>query len=494
MDVPSSSKLEQPKARSGVPGLDDVLCGGFPRDRLFLLQGDPGVGKTTLALQFLIEGARHNERCLYITLSETSDELTSVAASHGWTLDNLHLFELPIGEGLDPEAENTLFYPSEVELAETTKLLLDKIEELKPTRVVFDSMSEIRLLAQSPLRYRRQVLALKQFFGGRKCTVLLLDDRTSEAGDLQLQSIAHGVVTLDQLSPLYGAERRRVRVLKMRGVKFRGGYHDFILETGGMRVFPRLVAAEHHQKVERKTLEGGVAGLDQLLGGGLEFGTSTLFMGPAGSGKSTVAAQFVHGASAAGIRSAVFAFDESASMLRSRATKVGLDLDPFIAKGTIELRQIDPAELAPGEFVHAVRAAVEDRGVRVVVIDTLNGYLHAMPEEHFLTLQLHELFTYLSQMGVLTIVVVAQHGFLGAAINSPIDVSYLADGLVLFRHVELGGKLSKAISVLKKRSSGHEATIRAFSITSKGIEVGEPLYGLQGVLTGVPQHFTPDGK
>lgn len=490
----TSPAPDQPlKAHTGIPGLDEVLAGGFPRNRLFLLQGDPGVGKTTLALQFLMEGVRANESCLYVTLSETAEELKMVAASHGWSLDGIHLFELPIGEGLDPDDENTLFHPSEVELAETTKLLLAAIEEQQPARLVFDSMSEIRLLAQSPLRYRRQVLALKHFFAGRQCTVLLLDDRTSEAGDLQLQSIAHGVIVLDQLSPLYGAERRRLRVLKMRGVRFRGGYHDFILETGGMRVFPRLVASEHQGPSERRRLSSGIVELDRLVGGGLEFGASMLLMGPAGSGKSTLAIQYVISAAKAGVRTAVFAFDEGASMLRHRTARIGLDLEPFIASGMVELRQVDPAELAPGEFAHAVRSAIETRDVRLVVIDTLNGYLHAMPEEHFLTLQLHELLCYLAQMNVLTLMVVAQHGFVGAGMESPVDVSYLADGVIIFRHVELDGKLSKAVSVLKKRSGGHEATIRELSITNQGIVVGEPLLGFQGVLTGVPQRIDKGG-
>jgi len=475
---------DKPRAITGVPGLDEILCGGLPRDRIYLLQGDPGVGKTTLAMQFLLTGAEASETCLYVTLSETKEELQAVARSHGWSLDKLALFELP-NRG-DYGDENTMFHPSEVELAETTKTLLEEVVRVKPTRVVFDSLSEIRLLSQGALRYRRQVLALKQFFVGRNCTVLMLDDRTSDPGDLQLQSLAHGVLSLEQLSPLYGAERRRLRVLKMRGVRFRGGYHDFALQTGGMKVFPRLVAAEHREDFERGQLLSGVKQVDALVGGGLHRGTSTLLMGPAGTGKSTVAIQYAKAAAASGQHVAIFAFDESTSTLLARSAGVGLDLRPEIAAGSVEIRQIDPAELTPGEFTYAVRAAVEERGARVIIIDSLNGYLHAMPEEHFLTLQLHELLTYLGQQGVITLMVVAQHGLVGASMQSPIDVSYLADAVMVFRHVELAGQLRKAISMLKRRTGAHENSIRELLIQSTGITVGEPLLGLQGLLTGIP--------
>jgi len=488
----TSSHPREPINRvpTGVSGLDHVLGGGLPRDRLYLLQGDPGVGKTTLALQFLLAGAEAGEVCLYVTLSETKEELRAVADSHGWSLDKLLLFELPVGDRGNGGEENTLFHPSEVELAETTKLLLDEVERVKPSRVVFDSLSEIRLLSQGALRYRRQVLALKQFFVGRRCTVLLLDDRTAEPGDLQLQSLAHGVLSLEQLSPLYGAERRRLRVVKMRGVPFRGGYHDFALQTGGMKVFPRLVAAHHRHGFESGSLPSGVAQIDALVGGGLDRGTSTLLMGPAGTGKSAVAVQYAKSAAARGQRTVIFAFDESASTLLTRSAGVGMDLHSEIAAGLIEVRQVDPAELAPGEFAHLVCEAVDERDARVIVIDSLNGYMHAMPEEHFLTLQLHELLTYLGQRGVVTLMVVAQHGLVGAAMQSPIDVSYLADAVMVFRHFEMAGQLRKAISMLKRRTGAHERAIRELFIEKNGIRVGEPLHGLQGLLTGLPVRST----
>jgi circadian clock protein KaiC len=473
------------KASTGVPGLDEILGGGLPRDRLYLLQGDPGAGKTTLALQWLLQGAAAGERCLYITLSETAEELHQVATSHGWALDALSLFELPASTDMSAEADNSLFHPAEIELAETTRLLLDQVERIKPMRVVFDSLSEIRLLSQNALRYRRHVLALKQFFMGRGCTVLLLDDRSSDQADLQLESIAHGVISLDQLEPLYGAHRRRLRVAKLRGVAFRGGFHDFVIERGGLRVFPRLVAANHGRSFSRQKLSSGLAAIDALVGGGLDPGTSTLLMGPAGTGKSTVALQYASAAAAAGMHAAIFTFDESAQTIFTRAGAIGLELERYVKEGRIQIRQVDPAELTPGEFAHAVRDSVEHHAANLVVIDSLNGYLHAMPEEHFLTLQLHELLMYLGQMGATTMMVVAQHGFVGS-MQSPIDVSYLADAVMMFRHFETDGRLRKAISMVKKRTGEHESMIRELIIGRTGLVVGRPLEGFRGVLTGVP--------
>ena len=473
------------RAGTGIAELDDVLGGGFTRDRLYLIEGDPGAGKTTLALQFLREGARLGERGLYVTLSETEEELRAVARSHGWDLQGFDIFELVASEeNLSADSQYTMFHPSEVELSETTRQVLAQVEQTRPQRIVFDSLSEFRLLAQNALRYRRQILALKQFFIGRRCTVLLLDDRTSEGHDLQLQSIAHGVVTLEQLSPEYGAERRRLRVVKLRGTRYRGGYHDFTIVEGGLRVFPRLVAAEHGGQVETEPMTSGVASLDALLGGGAERGTSILLLGPAGSGKSSLATQYAVAAAAAGEHAVIFAFDESAGTLVARSAGMGMPLGSHLESGLIHIQQVDPAELSPGEFAHAVRRAVEEDDARVVVIDSLNGYLNAMPEERFLTIQLHELLTYLGQNGVLTLLIVAQHGLLGSGMESPVDASYLADSVILFRYFEDAGEVRQAISVVKKRRGGHERSIRELRLTSSGIRVGEPLRNYHGLLTG----------
>lgn len=493
MNQPTDDSSSQPlaPAATGIAGLDDILGGGFTPRRVYLIEGDPGSGKTTLALQFLFEGARRSERGLYVTLSETKEELDGVAHSHGWTLDPITVCELiPAEESLLPDAQPRMFHPSEVELSETTRQVLAEVERTKPARAVFDSLSEMRLLAQNPLRYRRQILALKQFFTGRQCTVLLLDDRTSEANDLQLQSLAHGVVMLEHLSPEYGAERRRLRVVKMRGSKFRGGYHDFKIERGGLAVFPRLVASEHTRPFERGQAASGVAALDALVGGGLDRGTSTLMMGPAGSGKSTLATLYAVAAAARGERAAIFAFDESAGTLFARSEGLGIDLRGQADAGRVRVQQVDPAELSPGEFAHRVRAAVEEDGTRVVVIDSLNGYLQAMPDDRFLTLHLHELLMYLGQLGVVTVLVMAQHGLHGNAMRSPVDASYLADTVVLLRYFEARGRLRRAVSVVKRRGGGHEQTLREFGLGAGGVLVGEPLKDFQGVLTGTPQ-FLP---
>lgn len=472
---------------TGNEGLDIVLNGGFPINRLYLVEGDPGTGKTTLALQFLREGARRGEPVLYVTLSETKEELTVVAASHGWQLDGVSIYELvPPEESLKTETQYTIFHPSEVELGDTTKAVLEEVERLQPRRVVFDSLSEMRLLARDPLRYRRQILALKQFFAGRQCTVLLLDDRTSTDGDLQVQSIAHGVLMLEQLAMEYGAERRRLRVVKLRGSRYRGGFHDFNIETGGIDVYPRLVAAEHRQTFEQESISSAVPSLDALLGGGLDRGTSTLVMGPAGCGKSSIAAQFITHAAERGEVAAAFIFDEGVNIHLARAAGLGTDMRSGVESGRIRIQQIDPAELSPGEFAHNVRNAVERNHARVVVIDSLNGYLQAMPDERFLTAQMHELLTYLNQQGVVTLLVMAQHGFMGAQMGTPVDVSYLADTVILLRYFEAAGAVRRAISVVKKRTGFHEDTIRELRLSSKGIMVGAPLSEFHGVLTGVP--------
>jgi circadian clock protein KaiC len=474
-------------AMTGVVGLDNVLRGGFPRGRLFLIEGDPGVGKTTLALQFLMEGARLGERVVYVTLSETREELHAVAASHEWSLEGIDIYELATPDALTGDEQNTLFHPSEVELAETMKGVIDLCSRIKPQRVVLDSLSEIRLLAQSPLRYRREVLALKQYFSGRGATVLMLDDRTGATGDAHLQSLAHGVLSLEQLSPLYGAHRRRLRVAKLRGVSFRGGYHDCEIRRGGLHVFPRLIASEHWRPFERGVVGSGVAGIDAMLDGGLDRGTSTLLLGPAGTGKSSIATLWASSMVARGERVAIYAFDESLATMAARAHSLGYNLRRHIDEGKVIARQVDPAEIPPGQFADEVREAVESQAVRCIIIDSLNGYLNAMPDESFLVLQLHELLTFLGQQGILTIVVVSQHGLVGAAMNSPTDVSYLADTVLLLRHFEAHGQLKKAISVLKKRTGRHEHTIRELRLDSRGVDVGEPLQQFQGVLTGVPR-------
>ena len=474
-------------ASTGIKGLDHILRGGFPRNRVYLVQGDPGVGKTTLGLQFLLEGIRQGETALYITLSESKDELFAVARSHGWSLDGLQIYEQLVGEEALTEEETTVFYPAEIELGETIKGMLLEVERVKPQRVVIDSLSEIRLLAQSGLRYRKQILALKQFFAGRNVTVLCLDDRTNETSDLQLQSVPHGVVELERYTPLYGAARRRMQLVKVRGLKFRDGYHDFAIETGGIIVYPRLVAAEHRANGYREPLPSGLADLDAMLGGGIERGASTVVMGPAGSGKSALASQYVCAAAARGEKVALFLFEESRAGVINRAASLGLSLDEFIEAGTVKIRQVDPAELQPGELAHLVREAVEEDGVQLLVIDSLNGYLNAVPEERFLLLHLHELLSYLSYHGVATILVFAQHGLMGS-MSSTVDVSYLADCVILLRYFEAKGRIHKAISVVKKRSGPHETAIRSFGMSSTGLHIGPPLETYHGVMSGLPRY------
>jgi circadian clock protein KaiC len=474
-------------ALTGIAGLDEILGGGLTRDRMYLLHGDPGVGKTTVGLQFLRAGVELGERSLYVALSETRSEIDEVARSHGWTLDGITVIELSaLDQSASMDADNTLFEPTEVELQETTRLLLAHVERLKPQRVVFDSLSELRLLSQSALRYRRQILGLKQYFADKESTVLLLDDKTSEPNDQQLQSIAHGVIELEQVTPVYGEDRRRIRIGKLRGVKFRGGYHDFTISTGGVTVFPRIVPAEHVHGFKHEQIASGLVELDTQLGGGLDRGTATLMMGPAGSGKSSLAIQYAVAAAKRGEVAALFTFDERISTLLERTRALGCDLAPFIDNGSIVIRQIDPAQMGPGEFADCVRRAVVDQNARVVVIDSLNGYMHAMTEERLLSVQMHELLAYLGHKGVATILVMAQHGLFGS-MKSPIDVSYLADTVVLLRYFEAAGRIRKAISIVKKRSGAHENTIRELTLDARGLHVGEALESFQGVLSGVPQ-------
>jgi circadian clock protein KaiC len=478
---------------SGIAGLDDILGGGLTRERLYLLEGEPGTGKTTMALQFLIEGARRGEPVLYITLAENEVELRVVAQSHGFSLEGITVHEIiPAESVLDPGEQYTVFHPSEVELGETNELILSKIEQLNPTRVVLDSLSELQLLAANALRYRRHVLALKQYFARRACTTLFLDDKTALGGDQQVRSIAHGVVSLEQQESGYGADRRVLRVLKYRGIDFRRGPHDYVIVSGGVIAYPRIVAADSRGLAVRRQVSSGLPELDTLLGGGIEQGSSTLISGPPGTGKSSLAAQFVTAATGRGDKAAMFVFEESLNTMLNRADGLGMDLRTPLASGLLSLEQIDPAELSPGQFAHKVCRAADD-GAAIVVIDSLNGYLNAMPEARFLTIHLREVLTYLGQRGVAAFLIGVQHGLLGATGN-PADVSYLADNVLLLRYFEAGGAVHKALSVFKKRGSRHETTLRAFDITAQGVMVGPVLKDFRGILTGVPVYLGDAGQ
>jgi len=482
---------------SGVEGLDDILAGGLPEKCFYLIQGDPGSGKTTLALQFLLEGVRRGESVFYITLSETKAELLQVARSHGWSLENIPLLELSAIEALlRPEAQTTVFHPSEVELNKISNLLLDNIRKLRPDRVVFDSLSEFRLIAETPLRYRRNLLNLKQEFAKQGSTVLLLDDKMDKTGigvDPHVLSLTHGVVEMEQLTPDYGTARRRLHVTKLRGVKYREGYHDYTIITGGLRVFPRLIAAEHHLDFRREPVSSGVAELDQLLGGGLDRGTTTLLIGAAGSGKSSLAVQYAVQFARQGEQSSIFAFDETLGILVSRAEALGLPLRKHIEGGKVNARQIDPAEISPGEFGWLVRKSVQ-AGSKLIVIDSLNGYLNAMPGEKYLNNQLHELTSYLNQQGIVTILIMAQHGMV-TALEAPVDLSYLCDTVINMRYFEAAGEMKQCLAVIKKRSGNHERSIREFMLEGgKGIRIGQPIKEFQGILTGAPKFVGNEQK
>jgi circadian clock protein KaiC len=483
-------KSNNNRISTGVEGLDMILGGGLPRNHVYVVEGNPGTGKTTLALQFLIAGLKSEEPGLFITLSETRSELLAVAQSHGWSLEGIEIYDLAIpAESALADDQYTLYHSSEVELAETTKAIFAEVERLRPSRVVLDSLAEMRLQARDQLRYRRQLLALKQFFLSRKVTVLLLDDHTSKSSDRLLESIAHGVIQLGQKSPGYGSARRSLAIAKLRAVKFSSGYHDFAIDTGGLAVYPRLQAANHPSTRGMDTLSSGLAGLDSLTGGGLDSGTATLFLGPAGSGKSTLAAQFAFSSVERGENVAFFVFDENPNTLLKRLAGIGMDFGKYIANGQCSIRQVDPADLSPGEFSFVVRHAIEKDGAAVVVIDSLNGYFQAMPEERFLMAHMHELLAYLARQSVVTLLVVAQQGIVGSNMPAPVDISYLADTVVLIRYFEAAGNVRQALSVIKKRTGDHERTIREFRITADGIKVGDPLTRFQGILTGVPHYI-----
>jgi len=475
---------------TGIAGLDDVLSGGLPSNHVYLLEGDPGTGKTTLAMQFLMEGVRAGERAMYVSLSETERELRAVAASHGWDLSGVDIFELPAGY-TNPDDQYTVFHASEVELTDITKAILERVEGTEPHRVVLDSLSEVRLLAGDALRYRRQILSLKQFFTGRRCTVLLLEDRTATKRDLDVASISHGVISLEHLTRQYGAERRRLRIVKMRGLRFRGGYHDYSIVTGGLRIYPRLVAAEFRVQHSGGMAKSGITELDSLLGGGLDYGTSTLLLGPAGSGKSTIASRYVAAAGERGEYASYYTFDENVQTLLNRGADLGADLRPHIRAGRVKVEQVDPAEVAPGEFISRIRRDVDHTKARVIVIDSLNGFMNAMPGEETLPIQLHETLSFLSQCGVVTIMVMSQYGILGQGMQAPADISYIADTVLLLRYFEATGNVKQAISVVKKRSGGHERSIREFQLVPGRIKLGRPLTDFHGVLTGTPRYVGP---
>lgn len=487
----SKSTFHHKRLSTGVAGIDNVLHGGLPQGHVYLIEGDPGAGKTTLGIQFLLEGLRQGEKVLYVTLAETAQELRQVADSHGMTLDDLTIFQVSSPDlYAHPDQQYTVFHPSEVELADVMQSVLDKVEQTDPQRVVIDSMAEFRMLAREPLRYRRQVLNLKQFFTGRKCTVLLLDDMTSERRDIQLQSIAHGVIRLENVPREYGIKRRRVSVMKIRASKFREGYHDYVIETGGLAVFPRLVSGEHHpRKADRGELQSGLPELDGLLCGGIGRGTSTLIMGPAGCGKSTICAKYAVTAAERGEPSAIFTFDEVRQSVLDRCAGLGMPIEKHVDSGVIVLEQVDPAELSPGEFIHRIRRGVEKEGWRLVIIDSLNGLLNAMSGEQALSVQLHELLAYLNQIGVAGFMVMAQYGILGHGMSSPVDVSYLADNVLLLRYFEAQGAVKQAISVVKRRGGPHERTLRELVMRDGKLMIGAPLSEFEGVLTGTPRYF-----
>jgi circadian clock protein KaiC len=476
-----------PRVSTGCAGLDNILSGGFPQGRLYLIEGDPGAGKTTLALQFMRDGVSKGERALYITLSESRADLSHAARSHGLSLDNVEIVELLPSEGdLLPEQQYTVFHPAEVELNDRMQRIVKEIQRVRPARLVIDALSELRMLAKDPLRYRRQILSLKDFMASQECTVILLDDRSSRDSDLQLHSIVHGVISMDKVPRKYGKTRRQIEIVKLRGTPYREGFHDYSIATGGVVVFPRLIAADSRSDQPPEAVSSGIPALDALTGGGLDRGTSTLFIGPAGCGKTTLAVQWAVTAAKRGESCALFSFEEAPHTMMTRAAGLGIDLRPHMASGKIVIKRIDPAEMSPGELVASLQQYVETENVRMVVLDSLNGYLQSMPGEQFLAVHLHELLAYLGNRGVLTIMVLAQAGTIGSPLQSAVDVSYLADNILLLRYFENKGEVCQAISTIKRRSGSHEHAIRELKLGPDRIRIGRPLHDFQGVLTGTP--------
>jgi circadian clock protein KaiC len=478
---------------TGIQGLDEILGGGLPPGQIYLVEGESGAGKTTLGLQFLLAGQRRGERTLWITLSETERQLRQTAQSHGWSLDGIEVCNPITADGVrHGEEKYSFFSPADVELEQIRQAIVAATERVRPSRVVFDPFSDVRHLAREVLHYRRQVLSLREFFNEHGCTVLLMQELTrGTAGDLQAEALVHGYMTLHQDAPEYGGQRRRVRVHKMRAMRFRDGYHDFSIQTGGIEVYPRLLAPPHVDKHPEQAISSDVVELDSLLGGGMDRGSSLLIMGAAGVGKSTLATQYAVAGARRGEKAIVFIFDESVRSFRARAEKLGFPIAALLEDGTLTLLQVDTAEVSAGRFTNMVMQAVEG-GVRTVVIDSLTGFLNSMPEERFLVAYLHELLTTLGQRDVLTILTLAQHGLVGE-VAAPIDLSFLSDTVLLIRYFEAFGKIRRAISAVKKRAGAHENTVREMRIEAGGIHIGEPLTHFQGVLSGVPR-FTGDAR
>lgn len=478
-------------ATTGIEGLDVVLSGGLPHHHIYLLEGQSGTGKTTLAMQFLIAGAANGERGLFVTTSETTRELQQVATSHNWSLKGIEIFELNTyqEELAATEGFYTLFYPAEVELSKSTEQILNEVERIQPTRVIIDALSGLRLLADDPLQHRRQIDELRRALIHKQCTVIMIDEVTDSESNFHPRSLAHGIIRLEQIPHIYGAERRRLRIVKLRGLHTTGGYHDFRITTGGIQVYPRLIASQHPHSSDREPVSCGLSELDTMLNGGLGRGSCMLLMGPAGTGKSTIAMQYAFAAAQRQEHHAIYLFEEHIDTYLERATSLGIDIRTPIKSGLAHVQQVDPAEMSPSEFAHNIRDQVDHYNLRLVIIDSVNGYLNAMPEQRFLNLHMQELLSYLNRKGIITLLIIAQYGMLGREVRTPIDLTSITDTVILLRYFEALGEVRQSIAVLKKRTGGHEHTIRELRIGSQGIRIGQPLKDFQGVLTGIPSYL-----